>query len=140
MNHCNVCVADGAILDVNTTVVVAQKVIGPLAVTTGAGLAVTFIALLVFVQFPIVLTTVYAPVPNAAVLVTVNVVAFAFAIAIPFFIHCNDTVDEAATLEVKTTVDVPHNVVLVVVDTTGFAGCVPVTFQAQVVVLKVAVS
>ena len=130
LNHCSVCVADGAVLDVNTTVVVAQKIVGPLAVTTGAGLAVTFIALLVSIQFPIFLTTVYVPVPNAAVLVTVNVVAFAFAIAIPFFIHCNDTVDEAATLEVKTTVDVPHNVVLVVVVTTGFAGCVPVTFQA----------
>ena len=84
MNHCSVCVADGAVLDVNTTVVVAQKVVGPLAVITGVGLAVTFIALLVSIQFPIFLTTVYAPVPNAAVLVTVNVVAFAFAISQSF--------------------------------------------------------
>ena len=126
-------------LEVKTTDEPVQNEVGPFAVTTGAGFPVTFIVLLVFVHAPIVLTTEYAPVLNAAVLFTTNVVAFAPAMATPFFIHCRDTVPDAATLDVKVTVAVPQIVVLPVAVITGFAGCVPVNTHEHVAVLNVAV-
>ena len=58
LNHCKVCVPEGVMLDVNTTDEPVQKEVGPFAVITGVGFPVTFIALLVFVHAPTVLTTV----------------------------------------------------------------------------------
>jgi len=68
---------------------------------------------------------------------TTNVVAFAPAMATPFFIHWRDTDAEAATLDVSVTDAVAaHNVVFPVVDMTGLAGAVPVVTQEQDVVLN----